>query len=336
MSLNVNGRQIRKSTGTNKKELARKIFYKAQTLIAEGRWFETHKCKSIKFKEMVERYMSSHAKSRDPHTIKKLIPAFGELTLAEISTDLVAEYRKARLKEVKPATVYQELGLMRRMYNVARREWKWVKENPVADLSFSVGTKNFRDRWLTEEEEQRLLSNAASPWWLYPLLIVALHTGMRKGQILALRWPDIDFRRRILTIHKSKTNMKRGIPLSDTLTNVLHNLRQTRKLVEISGRAFPISDRSLRQGYTKALQRSGIENFTFHDLRHTFATRLVQSGVDIYSVQKLLGHTTVSMTMRYAHHYPESLRASVQVLDKPITIPSQSDSCGLTASQKML
>jgi len=336
MCLNVNGRQIRRSTGSTKKDLARKILFKAQTLITEGQWFETHRSKTIRFKEMVERYMSSHAKSRDPHTIKKLLPAFGELRLAEITTDLVADYRNERLKKVKPATVYQELGLMRRMFNVARREWKWVKDNPVADLSFSVGTRNFRDRWLTEEEEYTLLRNAGNPWWLYPLLMVALHTGMRKGEILALRWQDIDFRRRILTIHKSKTNMKRGIPLSDTLTSVLLDLKQNRKLFEISGRVFPISDRSLRQSYNKALERSGIENFTFHDLRHTFATRLVQNGVDIYSVQKLLGHTTVSMTLRYTHHYPESLRGSIAVLDKSITNLSQSRPDGLTTSQKML
>jgi integrase len=80
-----------------------------------------------------------------------------------------------------------------------------------------------------------------------------------------------------------------------------------------SGIVFPISARSLRVAYDQALEKAGISDFHFHDLRHTFATRLVQNGVDLHKVQKLLGHRTIAMTQRYAHHYPESLRSSVEV-----------------------
>ena len=106
---------------------------------------------------MVEKYLNKYCMTRDKHTVKKLLPAFGHLTLADITTELVSDYRDERLKKVKPATVYQELSLMRRMFNVARREWKWLKENPIADLSFSVGNKNARERWLSVEEEKALL-----------------------------------------------------------------------------------------------------------------------------------------------------------------------------------
>ena len=84
---------------------------------------------------------------------------------------------------------------------------------------------------------------------------------------------------------------------------------------DISGRVFPISGSSLRQAFDKVTAKTGLEDFRFHDLRHTFATRLVQNGVDLYKVKELLGHKTISMTMRYAHHYPESLRSSIEVLD---------------------
>jgi integrase len=201
------------------------------------------------------------------------------------------------------------------MFNVARREWKWTKENPVADLSFSVGNSNARDRWLTHEEERKLLDNADRPKWLRPMLVLALHTGMRKGEILALRWQDIDLSRRVLTVQKSKNGLKRGIPLSECLTATLRALKADTKVIGISGRVFPISDRSLRQAFAKALRKAHIHDFRFHDLRHTFATRLVQGGVDLYRVQKLLGHKSIAMTMRYAHHCPESLRSSVKVLD---------------------
>jgi len=315
MCLNVNGRQIRQSTETANKKLADAILAKVKVQIIEGTWFDTEKAQKVKrttFSEMVEKYMQSYQKIRDIHTIKRLLPVFGHYTLAEITTEMVSDYRNERLKTVKPATVYQELSFMRCMFNVARREWKWTKENPVADLSFAVGDKNARERWLTLEEEKRLLDCATNPLWLRSLLVFALHTGMRRGEILDLLWKDVDFFRKLLTVVKSKNGGKRSIPMSQTL---YESLKSMNKVVNISSRVFPISVRSLREAFDKALSKARIEDFHFHDLRHTFATRLVQNGVDIYKVKELLGHKSIAMTMRYAHHYPESLRASVEVLD---------------------
>jgi integrase len=200
------------------------------------------------------------------------------------------------------------------MYNVARKRWKWAKDNPVSDgeLEFLIGSRNSRDRWLTIEDEHALLLNATNPEWLRPLLITALHTGMRRGEILELTWKDIDFPRRLLRVERSKNGEKRSIPLSQTLHDTLKAIR----VRNISGRVFPISFRSLRVVHDETLEQLGIADFHFHDLRHTFATRLVQRGVDLYKVLKLLGHKSIVMTQRYAHHYPESLRSSVEVLDQ--------------------
>jgi integrase len=307
-----NGKRIQFSTKTENKKLADRIHAQAITEMQEGIWFEKQKAKTTTFQEMTEKYLQKYYRLRDVHTLKRLLPVFGQLKLAELKTEIVSDYRDERLKTVKPATVYQELSLMRRMFNVARREWKWTKDNPVADLSFAIGNKNARERWLTLEEEKRLLDCATNPSWLRPLLIFALHTGMRRGEILNLLWKDVDFFRKLVTVMKSKNGEKRGIPMSQTVYNTL---REINRVVDISSRVFPISVRSLRKAFEKALNKSGIENFHFHDLRHTFATRLVQNGVDIYKVKELLGHKTITMTMRYAHHYPESLRSSVTVLD---------------------
>jgi len=336
MCLNVNGKQVRKTTGTDKKELAKKVYYKVQTQIAEGKWFEAQKAKSILFSKMVEKYMKRHAKKRDIYAVKRFLPVFGHYAISEITTEMCAEYREERLKTVSPSCVYAELGLMRRMFNVARREWKWTKENPVADLSFAVGNSNARDRWLTHEEEEALMAASGRPKWLRSMLIVALHSGMRRGEILALRWQDIDFNRGILTVHKSKNKEKRGIPLTERLQETLKALKEETKVIDISGRVFPISASSVRQAFVRACEKAGVEDFRFHDLRHTFATRLVQGGIDLYRVQRLLGHKSITMTMRYAHHHPESLRECVAVLDKSITNLSQSRPDGLTTSQKML
>lgn len=305
------GRRMQESLGTDDRKLAEKIYAKTLTDIIEGRYFDSVKAKNTLFEEMVEKYLDEHAHSRDEHTVKKLRAFFKGYTLFEMNTRLVAEYRNLRSKKVKPATVYQELALLRRMFNVAIREWEWIKDNPVARLSFSVGNKNARDRWLTLEEEGRLLEQATNPRWLRTLLMVALHTGMRRGEILGLEWPSVDLNRRAITVERSKNGEKRIIPMSATLLNTL----QGAKVRGIAGKVFPVSVRSLRVAFDGALKKAGIENCRFHDLRHTFATRLVQNGVDLYKVKELLGHKSITMTMRYAHHYPESLRGSVEVLD---------------------
>lgn len=310
-SIKYQGKRVQESLKTDNKKLAEKLQAKILTDIIEGRYFETAKAKRITFRAMVEKYIQKYEKQRDQQTTKLLLPVFGSLTLSEITTEIVSDYRDARLKTVKPATVYQELSLMRRMFNVARREWKWLKDNPVADLSFAIGNKNARDRWLTPEEEKKLLDCATNPSWLRNLLMVALHTGMRRGEILNLKWQDVDLTRKLITIHKSKNGEKRSLPMSRTLYSILSEV----KLRDISGRMFPIAVRSLRAAFGKTLDKAGIKDFHFHDLRHTFATRLVQNGVDLYKVKELLGHKSLTMTMRYAHHCPESLRASVEVLD---------------------
>ena len=170
------GQRIRESLQTGNKKLAEKRYAKCVTDIVEGRYFEASEAKTKTFDEMVEKYMRKNAHSRDATSIKPLKGFFGGMLLYKITTPLAAEYQDERLDDVKEATVYQELSLLRRMFNVAKKRWKWVKENPVSDgdLQFSIGNRNARDRWLTVEEEQVLLDNATNPIWLRPLLMAAL------------------------------------------------------------------------------------------------------------------------------------------------------------------
>jgi integrase len=307
------GQRIQESLGTDNKKMAEKAYAKTLTDIVEGRYFEATRAKRSLFQEMTTKYLKDHEHSRDQTSLKQLSPFFNGRTLFQITTRLVAEYREKRTAEkAKPATIYQELALLRRMFNVAIKEWQWLKINPVSSLSFSVGNRNARTRWLTPEEQETLLSCATNPAWLRPLLVTALYTGMRRGEMLALTWRDIDSKQRIIRIEQSKNGDRRSVPISETLQGTLDAI----KVRDISGKVFPIAVRSVRAAFDKALERAKIEDFHFHDLRHTFATRLVQNGVDLYKVKELLGHKTIAMTMRYAHHYPESLRSSVEVLDR--------------------
>jgi integrase len=318
-SIQYEGKRIYKSLKTNNKRLAEKIYSKTLADIIEGSYFETAKLKRITFEEMTEKYLTEHEKQRDRRTVKYLKTFFAGYTLSHITSNLVADYRSKRLKKVKPATVYQDLALLRRMFNVAIREWEWLRNNPVSKLSFSVGNKNARDRWLSDEEEKSLMQAATNPWWFKNFLILALHTGMRRGEMLNLKWKDVDLKRKNVTVDKSKNGDKRTIPMSNTLYGTLSMI----KVRDISGRVFALSKWSVRQAFDKTVEKAKIENFRLHDCRHTFATRLVQNGVDLYKVKELLGHKTLAMTMRYAHHYPESLRSSVELLDhcyKSVTI----------------
>ncbi|MBM4141778.1 MAG: site-specific integrase [Nitrospira sp.] len=311
LRISYQGKRIQESLKTDNRKLAEKLYAKVLTDIVEGRYFETSKIKTIRFEDMTNKYLREHAHSRDQRTVKTLLTVFSGYTISQITTKFIAEYKSMRLKSVKPATVYQELALLRRMFNVAIREWEWCKDNPVSRLSFSVGNRNARDRWLTLEEEKTLLDNATNPVWLRNLITVALHTGMRRGEILDLRWQNVDLLKRAIRVVKSKNGEKRTIPMSNTLFNLFKSMN----IRDISGRVFPISGSSLRQAFDTVVAKVGLADFRFHYLRHTFATRLVQNGVDLYKVKELLGHKTITMTMRYAHHYTESLRSSVEVLD---------------------
>ena len=207
------------------------------------------------------------------------------------------------------------------MFNIALKKWKWVQVNPFADAGFPQ-FENARERWLTVAEEKLLLS-VASPQWLSDLMILAIHTGCRRGEILSLTWKTaVDMDRRVITVQASKRGLKKAIPVSDKLYEIL---KKRKKVISITGKVFDVSVSALKDAFERAVEKAGIENLHFHDLRHTFATRLVQSGVDIYRVQKLLGHRSIKMTERYSHHYPESLRESIRALDecyKSVTVDS--------------
>ena len=158
------------------------------------------------------------------------------------------------------------------------------------------------------------------PSWLRELVVFALHSGMRLGEILSLTWSAVDLFRRTVTVFRSKNGERRTVPLNQTVMALLTEKAKVRHLkstlVFPSHAGTPLDPNHLRRALRPAMVKAGIVDCHFHDLRHTFATRLVQSGVALYKVQRLLGHKSTIMTQRYAHHYPESLRDGVEILDR--------------------
>ena len=173
------------------------------------------------------------------------------------------------------------------------------------------------------------------------IIVFAINTGLRQGEILNLKWPQVDLFRKTVTLLEQKNKCKDTLPVNETALRVLKARTKVRPIrtshVFYNGAGNPIDARNLLRTFYAAVEKAEVEKVRFHDLRHTFATRLVQAGVDLYAVQKLGRWKTISMITRYAHHYPESLRPGVLVLDqvneKFSTILAQSEKNGLAQNE---
>lgn len=346
MSFTYRGRQVRQSTDVSSKGLAEKIYCKVISQIAEGKWFEKGEGEDKTITDLLDKYHTEHIIpnksqkniSSDLSAIREMKTFFGMRPLKEISPKLISEYKMfCREKKFAPATINARRVLLNHAFKLAIREWEWLKENPVERVA-PEKVRNARDRWLTFEEERNLLKacvlhptvkeNKTEPrYWLQEVVFFAMNTGMRQDEILSLEWANVDLFRRTATVVKSKNGEKRTIPLNLHIMDLLNSKTKVRSIkanfVFFNEAGNKIDAANLLRGFRKVLKRTEIKDFRFHDLRHTFATRLAQAGVDFYKISKLMGHKDIRMTQRYSHHYPESLRDGVEVLDKIITNLSQ-------------
>ena len=325
MSFSYNGRQVRQSTETDDKKTAEKIYHKVMTDVAEGKWFERQE-RTRGFAEMMEKYMKEHSAvkkrstARDAASLKHLLPFFGMMPLRQIRPGNISEYKADRLAAgAAPGTLNRELALMKHAFTLSVKEWGWAKENPVKMVSMEKEAPH-KDRWLTDDEEKRLIESC--PAWLRHIVVFGVDTGCRRGEILSLSWKYLDLDKGVAIVFGKKTNEWRGVPLTRRVREMLAEKQASQKVRSMQSNPVfcnpagqPVNIHELRWAFEVALSEAGVSNFRFHDLRHSFATRLAQNGVDLFTIQKLLGHKSYAMTERYAHHYTESLRRGIDVLD---------------------
>jgi len=234
-----------------------------------------------------------------------------------------------RRDKVKTGTINRELACLKHMFTIAEKLGKFDDKNPVKQVEF-FQERQYVMRILDREEIKRLIDAAADP--LKSILIIALNTGMRKGEIFNLRWSDIDFIDHYIHIKKTKSNVMRKVPMNSLVAVTLKSIE--RKADFIFPSQWSKKQKHIRDvfgSFKNACKKAGINDLRFHDLRHTAATLMVTGGVDLATVSQILGHSTIQMTMKYAHPTPENKRKAVNVLasifeperEKPGTIQAQ-------------
>jgi len=323
----LKGRRKRRKIGPSKK-LAQQVLQDVHVKIAKGEYLGVYDKKKILFEDFSQQYLAfsktNKAKStqrRDRFSVAQLISVFKGKYLFEITPRMIEKYKAKRLGKVAPATVNRELACLKHMYTKAI-EWGYLKTNPVKSVKLLKEPPG-RLRYLRPKEVKKLLD--ACRGYLRSIVITALNTGMRKGEILALCWKDADLENRKVTVRKPKNNEIRVIPINQTLYRELSNLsgQSDGEYVFTNGDDCPFGD--IKKGFSAALKRAGIEDFHFHDLRHTFGSHLVMQGVDLKTVQQVMGHKDIKMTMRYSHLSPEYVQEAIGRLDSVWTLYGHSD-----------
>ena len=277
-------------------------------------------------------YAKLHKKSwkRDEQVLTlHLIPEFGDLRLDQIGTgDINAFIAKRQQAEAADATIALEINCLKAIYRYAR-QLEYVERSPVHGKKLATRPiNNQRERYLTYEEYKKLYESAAEH--LQPILIVAVQTGMRAGELVALEWVDIDFGQNRILVKHSKNGRSRKIPISEEVKQVLMVLQNRqyhpcRVFAYRDGR--PVTN--FRTAWLGALKRAKLENddIVFHSLRHTFATHAAQAGAPPEVLKELLGHSTLAMVLRYSHMTDDRMERAIEgvagrlEMDKLTTFP---------------
>jgi integrase len=224
---------------------------------------------------------------------------FARIRMSALTSSHLAAYRDERLRVVSGATVNREFGLLSHAIDTARREWDvYLPTNPCT-LVRRPPQGRPRSRRLQGDEEQRLLAACrdARNIWLAHFVALAIETGMRRGELLALQWSNVDLERRIAFLPITKNGESRGVPLSTRAVAVLRGLPASS-----NGRVFgELTKEALKQSFNRAVRRAGITGLRVHDLRHEATSRFFEKGLNVMEVASVTGHKTLRMLKRYTH-----------------------------------
>ena len=314
------GKRIRKKVGS--KSAARATCDRLKTESREGRLgprpVKKHDPTFRELVEMYARYAKIHHKRKggDTYRIRRWLDAFGDKSALSIKPHMLEEIIAKMIdKGYKPATIARELVILKAIFNRAIKN-ELIERNPIARVS-APKFDNTLVRYLTPEQEERLFNTL--PERLHPIVTVALHTGLRQGELLKLNWEDVDFNAGTLFVRDRKSGESTHVHMNSRVKEVICALR---KQENFEGAIFTnrlggrMDSRNLRRDFKHAIVKAGLTPFRFHDLRHSFASRLAMQGANDRTLQTLMGHKSQRMILRYAHLGPTHLLNALEGLVK--------------------
>lgn len=285
--------------------------------------------------DAIERYIHTAFTERSPSTRREGLrllrwwhERIGHLAISAVTADVLVEARDEIKARASGPTANRYIAAISAVLKRAWREWGWIPENPAGRVERAREAPG-RVRWLTQEEIGRLLAACTTSGRpeLRTLVVMALATGMRQGEILGLRWDDVDLGRRLFVLHHTKNRERRGIPISAALVDELRALPRRIDSPLLFPPAQPGSVDpwpTYRKPWRRALAEAGIADFRFHDLRHTAASYLAMNGATEREIAEVLGHRTLQMVCRYSHLSREHLAGVMDRLATQVLPPARS------------
>jgi integrase len=304
-----------------------------ESAMREGRHFKAAESKKRTFSDTIDHYLKTvvpirYANGRYKNSIICHLVYWkhhlGPYTLADVTPAKIAELRDTLLvapindsngntvidkngkpkRNKSPATVVRYLASLSTFYSTVVNEWGWVDQNPVKKVKRPTEPRG-RVRFLSDDERSTLLKACrhSKNKYLYPIVVLALSTGARQGEILSIKWDQVDFERSSIRLDQTKNNERRALPLVGHAHDVVKELYNDG--IPANNLVFPRPDGKkpvyIVNDWEKALIDSGIKNFRFHDLRHCAASYLAMNGATLAEISEILGHKTLQMVKRYAH-----------------------------------
>lgn len=280
-----------------------------ETAMREGRYFPQREARRRTLGDLVDRQLET-VRTKRPHDYDRQRALLGwwreqlgDYALTQVTPAVIAKHRDELLKRRSPATVNRHLAALSVAFTNSVREWNWLQDNPLRRVAKETEPQG-RVRFLSDRERGALFEACRKSDLpeLRLIVLLALTTGMRRGELLGLRWPDVDLERRLIVLNKTKNHERRSVPIIPEIVALLRDHAKVRRLD--SDLLFPgDADQPLKidREWYAALGAAKVKDFRFHDLRHTAASYLAMSGATIPELAAVLGHKTLAMVKRYAH-----------------------------------
>jgi len=311
---------------------AKKWAQQTEAAIREGRYFKTTEARKHTLSEAIDRYKDSVLPAKrdwkkQSAQLDWWKQELGAYTLADVTPALLGETRDKLAKGDKPdkgrspATVVRYLAALSHLFTIAVNEWGWLENNPVKKVRKPKEPRG-RVRILSDDERKALLEACknSNNSFLHTVVVLALSTGMRQGEVMNIRWQDVNIAKGYIVLHETKNNERRSVPLTSYAHELLKEHSKLRRLD--TDLLFPGKNPQrpvfIRAPWVVAVKTAKIDDFKFHDLRHSAASYLAMSGASIPEIAEVLGHKTLQMVKRYSHLTEQHTAKVVAKMNKQI------------------